>query len=48
VLHGHELSEVERVIERHDHYYVVEKFGKAGEVAAQEWRKGGADIANLS
>jgi len=33
VLAGHELLEIERVVERHDGYVVVEKVGRAGEVA---------------
>jgi predicted NBD/HSP70 family sugar kinase len=30
---GHELPEVERVVERHERYFVVEKLGQAGELA---------------
>src|SRR3954465_5971587 len=30
VLAGHELLDIERVIERHDRYLVVEKVGEAG------------------
>jgi hypothetical protein len=30
---GHEYSEFERVVEEHGGYVVVEKFGKAGEIA---------------
>ena len=33
VVPGHELVEFERVIERHDAYAVVEKRGKAAEIA---------------
>jgi|1185.fasta_scaffold627339_2 hypothetical protein len=33
VLAGHELLDIERVIERHDRYLVVEKVGEAGAVA---------------
>jgi hypothetical protein len=33
VLPGHELAEVERVVERRDGYLVVEKIDKAGRVA---------------
>jgi len=33
LLPGHELSDVERVIERHDNYLVVEKVGDAGDIA---------------
>jgi hypothetical protein len=29
VIPGHELPDVERVVERHDHYFVVEKEGEA-------------------
>jgi hypothetical protein len=35
VLASHELLEVERVVERHDDYLVVEKVGEAGAVAAR-------------
>ena len=28
VIPGHELPDVERVVERHDHYFVVEKEGR--------------------
>src|SRR5881275_1871195 len=35
VLPGHEVPAVERVVERHDDYYVVEKFGRAGELAEE-------------
>jgi hypothetical protein len=33
IIPGHELLEVERVVERHPHYFVVEKAGHAGRVA---------------
>ena len=36
VLDGHELDEVESVVERHARYVVVEKFGVAGELARSE------------
>ncbi len=36
VVDGHELDEVERVVERHARYIVVEKFGEAGELARSE------------
>ena len=48
ILPGHEWAAVERVVERYDHYEVVEKFGEARRVAAEEWREGDADIANPS
>jgi hypothetical protein len=35
VLPGHEVPEIERVVERHDGYLVVKKTGEAGEVADQ-------------
>jgi hypothetical protein len=35
VVPGHESPEFERVVERNDRYLVVEKFGEAGEVAAE-------------
>jgi len=35
VAQGHVLTEIERVIERHHDYWVVEKFGGAGEVAEE-------------
>jgi hypothetical protein len=38
VLPGHELPDVERTIERHDRYIVVEKQGEAGKIAVQTWR----------
>ena len=31
----HVLSDVERVVEKHRHYWVVEKFGEAAEVAEE-------------
>ena len=34
VLPGHELPDVEHVVERHPHYLVVEKSGEPGEQAA--------------
>lgn len=34
VLRGHELPEVERVVDGNGRYIVVEKFGDAAEVAA--------------
>jgi hypothetical protein len=34
VLPGHELPDLEHVVERHDHYLVVEKSGEPGEQAA--------------
>jgi hypothetical protein len=33
LLPGHELLDIERVVERHDGYFVVEKVGRAGDVA---------------
>ena len=33
LLATHELLEVERVVERHDDYHVVEKLGEAGDIA---------------
>jgi hypothetical protein len=30
---GHENLELERVVERHDRFFVVEKFGTAGRIA---------------
>jgi hypothetical protein len=33
VLPGHELAEVERVVKRNSHYLVVEKLGRAAEIA---------------
>ena len=35
VLPGHEDPQLERVVERHPDYFVVEKTGEAGEVAEQ-------------
>ncbi|MGH3045538.1 MAG: hypothetical protein ACRDNC_00815 [Gaiellaceae bacterium] len=35
VLPGHERTEAERVVERHEGYLVVEKTGRAGDVAEQ-------------
>ncbi len=35
VLPGHELAEVERVVDETERYVVVEKIGKGAEVAAQ-------------
>jgi hypothetical protein len=35
VLPGHEDSQLERVVERHHDFFVVEKTGEAGEVAEQ-------------
>jgi hypothetical protein len=35
VVPGHEDPRIERVVERHRHYLVVEKTGEAGEVAEQ-------------
>jgi hypothetical protein len=32
---GHEDAQLERVVERHDEYLIVEKTGEAGEVAEQ-------------
>jgi hypothetical protein len=31
----HTAPEIERVVERHPHYWVVEKLGKAGEIAEE-------------
>ncbi len=36
VIDGHELEEVERVVQRHARYIVVEKVGEAGELARSE------------
>ncbi len=33
ILPGHQISSVERVVEEHDRFWVVEKIGSAGEVA---------------
>jgi hypothetical protein len=38
VLPGHEWPDVERTIERHENYVVVEKFGEAGRLASQDCR----------
>lgn len=35
VVDGHEMPEVERVVERHDHYLVVEKLDEAGRLAEE-------------
>jgi len=35
IVAGHETPEVERVSEKHDHYWIVEKVGVAGEVARE-------------
>jgi len=32
---GHDRPEIEHVVEQHDHYWVVEKFGEAGRTARQ-------------
>jgi hypothetical protein len=32
---GHEVPEVERVVWKHEGYWIVEKFGKAGTVAVE-------------
>jgi hypothetical protein len=32
---GHENPEIERVVEEHDRYYVVEKVGEAGAIAEE-------------
>ncbi len=32
---GHDVPEIERVIEKHERYFVVEKFGESGKVAAK-------------
>jgi hypothetical protein len=37
---GHELAEIERVVERQPGYFVVEKFGQAGALAIRRnWQK---------
>jgi hypothetical protein len=36
VLPGHEDLEVDRVLERHGGFFVVEKFGEASEIAVEE------------
>jgi hypothetical protein len=38
---GHEDPSLERVVERHDGFFVVEKFGTAGEVAERLDTRGG-------
>ena len=35
---GHVPPDVEHVVGRHDRYFVVEKFGEAGNVAVREWQ----------
>ena len=35
LLPGHQLDEVERVIEERGHYFIAEKFGTAGDIAAE-------------
>jgi len=35
VVAGHEIEDVERVVERHEHYVVVEKIGRAREIAEE-------------
>jgi hypothetical protein len=35
LLPGHERPELERVVEEHDHYLVVEKLGEAGAIAEE-------------
>lgn len=35
MLEGHDLPDVERVVERRDDYIIVEKFGAAGELAEE-------------
>lgn len=32
---GHEDAQLERIVERHDEFFIVEKTGEAGEVAEQ-------------
>ena len=32
---GHELPEIERVVERHEHFVVVEKIGEGAEIAEE-------------
>jgi hypothetical protein len=39
VLEGHESPEIEDVVERHDHYFVVEKRGAAGAIAEKTDRR---------
>jgi hypothetical protein len=36
VLPGHETPDLERVVDRHPHFLVVEKLGDAGDIAAAE------------
>ena len=36
ILPGHEDPEVERVVERRGRYWIVEKFGEAGEIAIDQ------------
>jgi len=36
ILPGHEDLKVDRVLERHKHFLVVEKFGEASEIAVEE------------
>ncbi len=40
IVHGHELPEVEVVVERGAHYSVVEKVGDAGDAAAERNPRG--------
>jgi hypothetical protein len=40
VLDGHEMAQVERVVERREHYVVVEKVQAAGEEAARRDPRG--------
>jgi hypothetical protein len=35
IVHGHEITEVERVVERHDRYAVVAKLETTGEIAKE-------------
>jgi hypothetical protein len=35
IVHGHEIAEVERVVERHDRYSVVTKLETTGEIAKE-------------
>jgi hypothetical protein len=43
LLAGHELLEVERVVERHDDYLVVEKVAEAGGIAERTDRRRSPD-----
>ena len=35
VVPDHQLEEVERVVEEREHYFITEKFGAAGDIAAE-------------